>query len=910
MEKTAIEIAAEKFLRRGVTSGVPAAELATACDNAIQSAARTSLKTALSLSRKFARYGVVQSGVLEVTGYRALARLSHMSGNHLEALKAYQKAYPLLKDQPLQRARIDRALIDVQMYLGNSRQAKIHARRAITIFGRLKADVDLAQTRVNYGNLLHRQDRHRDAEKLYREAAAVFLKAGNKVAYARALYNQANSLVQLFDMEAAETSYRKAIAIWDEEGYVLDGNDSRYGLAWMCMLKGKFHIALRELTACERVYHEGGDPRGAALCRLDRAEVYLSLGLYADALDSARAVESDFKNLQLRYERSKAALFRGQSAAALGRMAEARSGAKRAETGFILDRNRGFAGAATMLQAQLESGKQRQRLISSARSLFAKAQLPLWQALCDFQAGTDGKRKIDSLARLKSNPAVRAVPQLFAVWQTLEGDDYFRRGDIDAARQAWRRAADRLDAVRAQLPPIELRTAFGRQHESPHMRLIAAELDHEPRAAAVWSERYKTAGIWAPIHGNAISPDRRRVNESLNYLAQQVAALSRHLSSVAGERGLATVTKNRALSRLQKRIREELISVESEQAGTAVDNDDLLRSMRRVSDSMPIVQYHLRDNDIIAFVHQRGEIGVVRIADGRTRLAQAMRRWRFILEGELLAGHLNESVDITLEHRLWAEIGEWLWQPLAVDSQAKQVLLLPEGELANLPWRALRIGNQALLDNHHIVLTPSFRHYQRARRISARSSDVLLVRGAGDDLPQLDREINGLLLKLGDRAKLAGTARRADWPDSGSFDIWHFAGHANLRADNPFYSYLALSDGPLFAADFRLKQCRVNLVSLAACRAGEQVALPGEESTGLVRSLLEMGASNVLAGHWPVADETTAVFMTAFYSSLLTDRNLPAALQTAARFVRERWPSAYHWAAFSVFGAGDMGDIK
>ena len=138
----------------------------------------------------------------------------------------------------------------------------------------------------------------------------------------------------------------------------------------------------------------------------------------------------------------------------------------------------------------------------------------------------------------------------------------------------------------------------------------------------------------------------------------------------------------------------------------------------------------------------------------------------------------------------------------------------------------------------------------------------------------------------------------------GSARHWHFAGHAHLNRLNPFYSSLALQDGPLFAADFRMRNVCVYLVTLAACQSGTHVSLPGEESAGLVRSLLEMGARNVIAGHWPVADKATAEWMRTFYNLLGENQPLAVAARQAARQVKEAYPSAYHWAAFSIFGAG------
>ena len=146
--------------------------------------------------------------------------------------------------------------------------------------------------------------------------------------------------------------------------------------------------------------------------------------------------------------------------------------------------------------------------------------------------------------------------------------------------------------------------------------------------------------------------------------------------------------------------------------------------------------------------------------------------------------------------------------------------------------------------------------------------------------------------------------RRADWPDNSTARVWHFSGHAHLRADNPFYSSLLLEDGPLFAADFRLKKNNVELITLAACRTGQQTGLPGEEASGLVRSLLEMGARNIIAGNWAVADRSASMWMKLFYTYYLDGASIGEAVRQTVRGVREKYPSAYHWGAFSLFGAG------
>lgn len=910
MEETSIEITARRFLSRGIAKDSDEKALAAACERHVQTVARRSLKEALPICRRFVARAQKHGGKLLLqTSYRALARVTHLSGAHASALVAYTEARQLVSDQPLIRARIDRALVDVYMYLGKFEQSRKSAQSAVRAFARLRSDSDLAQTRVNYANLLHRQDRHREAEKMYHEASDYFEHTGNRLAAARCHYNRANALVQLFDLPTAEALYKTAVETYEGENYALDANDARYGLAWLHMLQGSFHIALLDLNACERVYRGGGDRRGESLCTLDRAEVCLGLGLHDDALVASRAAERLFTGLKLQYETAKSALFRAQAARALGRRQEALAAIGRAKSGFDKEKNTGFQGVSYLFAAEMEDDEGKRRLeMKKAHSKFARAQLPLWGAVCDLRDAFDSRRAATALDRLRKNGAALHVPHLYALWQTALGDREERRGHLESARRYWQNAADRLDIVRAQLPPVELRTAFARRPHSPHLRLISATSYQDPRTAAVWSERYKTAGVWSPLSTVDAEPAlRRQVTESLDALATQVAVLSRHISGHSGERGIAAATARKALTSLQRKVRDELISVERYNRSDIDSADKLSAEFERVSMKVPIVQFHMDDKDILAFVHQRGKTALHRMHSSRDQLDRLLQRWRFIMESELLAEQLGQVNIQAAEQDLWAELGELLWKPLEIDRSFRQVLVLPEGDLANIPWAALRVDGQLLAASHQFVISPSLRHYLAARKVRTKSKRIDIFRGTAVDIPHVDNELELLAERAGDNAIVHNSCGRADWPSEGSARLWHFAGHAVLRSDNPFYSYLLLEDGPLFATDFRLRRCRVGLATLAACRTGEQVSVPGEETTGLVRSLLEMGARNVLAGHWPVSDRSTAAWMGAFYEKLLAGDDLLESAAFAAESVRETYPSAFYWAAFSVFGAGDMG---
>lgn len=908
MEKEALDIIARRFLRGYSIETARDGELAAACNRVIQETARRSFADAVALARVFVRRSMRSSPAMRSTAFRALARTLHLSGRHGEALRYYLRARASLRHDPLTRARIDRALTDVYMYMGDFARARQAARRAMIVFERNDAAGDLAQARVNLGNLYHRQDRHREAEKLYQEASAYFASVGNDLAAARCHYNRANTLVQLFDMPQAERLYRRAISAYDEAGYALDACDARYGLAWLFMLSGKFHVALTELSACELVYRRAGDPRGEALCLLDRAEVYIGLGLYADGLAAAAGAEKKFARLRLRYESAKAALFRGQAAAALGKKTEAADSRRGAERGFAEEGNQGFMGAARLLGAELAGPdrRARHRELAAARKHFTRAQLPYWAAMCDLSDISGGFSSDVPLKRVRNNKAVHVVPHLYALWQTALGDRAFQKRRLDQARRCWKQAADRLDAVRAQLPPLELRGAYGRRNPLPHPRLIAVELDRHPQDAAAWSERYKTAGLWAPLtESGSAAAGRRSVERSLEQLAVHVGALSNHAWGSRSGNSSPSISR-RPPGKLYRRVREELMALES--TGGGVPSFALLRRMiKTVSHRRPVVQFHGFGGDIIAFVHRNGATRVRRFPGGVSRLAEDTCKWRFILEGQLLNAAVDSAASAT-EKALWREVGGWLWSPLEIGRDEREILLLPEGDLANLPWPALEVDGRALAERHEFILSPSLRHFHAAAGVRITGRDMQIFRGAAADLPEADREIVAVSSKFGSQAEVHDPCLRESWPSNGEAFAWHFVGHASVRADNPFYSCLHLDDGPLFAADFRLKRCRVGIVTLSACRSGEQVNLPGEESTGLVRSLLEMGARNVVASRWPVWDRSAAFWMERFYHRLVRGVQPSEAVNRASLDAREQYPSAYHWSAFAVFGAGNFGE--
>jgi len=501
-EKLKTSLALKRFISSGKLGPSDRSAVAEAFEVEVRRRTQRSMPGALRYAEKFLQR-VEQGkrcGSMARSANRALARTLHLKGEYRLALKRYQRARALGGADVDFRARIDRALVDVYMYLEDFPSARKRAQMALAAFRKLKSELDVAMTMVNYANLFHRQDRHREAEKYYREASAIFKKQGNKFALARASFNRANCLLQLFDVDQAERLYQQALKTYTELNLPFDATEAKYSIGWLRMLTGQFHLALRDLNDARRAFRTVGHRRGVALCDLDMAESYLQLNLYSDALDAARLAESAFNRLGLRYEEAKAALFRAKSELLLGKNKHARRAVNRAMISFKALRNYGFLGAARLLSSQIEqSSTNSLREAKSAQECFERAELPLWEAICDLHLAASNTEAHSALHRLSKNKVMRSSPHLFAHWQTLLGDQQYSQGKFDRARDSWTRAAECLDSLRAQLPPIELRDGFTRRMVWPHLRLISSEANVNELSAAAWVERYRTSGVWAPV---------------------------------------------------------------------------------------------------------------------------------------------------------------------------------------------------------------------------------------------------------------------------------------------------------------------------------------------------------------------------------------------------------------------------
>src|SRR5262249_42462543 len=134
---------------------------------------------------------------------------------------------------------------------------------------------------------------------------------------------------------------------------------------------------------------------------------------------------------------------------------------------------------------------------------------------------------------------------------------------------------------------------------------------------------------------------------------------------------------------------------------------------------------------------------------------------------------------------------------------------------------------------------------------------------AGPDLPGAVEEVEAL-------TGLYVTARRLMPPASTADAVAHaLAGAALphppcprvLRADNPMFSSLLLSDGPMTLQEIYARGLAPRWLILASCQSGSQASYAGDEVLGFVGALLARGTAGILASAALVPDVPAAGLM-------------------------------------------------
>ena len=322
-----------------------------------------------------------------------------------------------------------------------------------------------------------------------------------------------------------------------------------------------------------------------------------------------------------------------------------------------------------------------------------------------------------------------------------------------------------------------------------------------------------------------------------------------------------------------------------------------------------VVAYHALPDRLMAWVLSNEGVREVRfpVALPRKDLARLVDAYRDALI------KLSSSAPAVGD-----KIGQLLLVPLQVPA-GKRLVIVPHGPLHYLPFQALRLDGQYLIERNPMSIAPSISIAAKLAQRTPTASAQLVAFGnptidpnVADPLPGAEREVQALSKQFpgavlffkeqANKDNFAATAPKAK--------LVHVAAHAMADTLDPLHSKVLLADEDgkpnyLEAKDvLGMDLHGTALIALSACESGLGRVEDGDEVLGFTRSFLSAGTSTLLASLWPVSDAATETLMTTLYDDLAKGVEVQDAMRDAQRKVLSN-PETSHpffWAPFNLIG--------
>jgi CHAT domain-containing protein len=241
---------------------------------------------------------------------------------------------------------------------------------------------------------------------------------------------------------------------------------------------------------------------------------------------------------------------------------------------------------------------------------------------------------------------------------------------------------------------------------------------------------------------------------------------------------------------------------------------------------------------------------------------------------------------------------------------AEALIIVPHGPLHAIPFQALRVDGQYLIERQAVSYAPSaailkYCWDKTPHPDAAASPGSALLVGVPDEVTvHITAEIEALAELLEAPQILVGKqatheALRRSVPHC---EIIHLAAHGLFRPDAPLLSSIHLADHWLTVQDVYDLELNATLVALSACETGLGKDAGGDDLIGLVRGFIHAGARALLVSQWTVDDQAMTELVVGFYRQWLSGASKAEALRKAQITLLNRYEHPYYWAPLVLNG--------
>jgi len=918
------------FLR---SRGLLREEVVLALNAATQKEFRVNLERARSMANAAVHVarGIRKRDLL-AQSFRLEANVIAASGNYRASIRPYDSALKLFEKTGNQEgsARTLTAVIQPRIMIGDYEGAFEAANAARKIFVQLRDERRLARLENNIGNIYHRQERFKEALDHYELAYRSLLPFNDGEELTISLNNMLMCLIGMNDFARAVETYERAEKLLGNSSLPLIRLIADYNVAYLHYLRGNYGRAMEILKSSRKVGESIGSTYLSALCDLDLSDIYVELNRSSEAQEMARRAHSSFQQLSCGYEAARAltnqAISLGQSRndeRALKLFAEAR-------LMFVQEKNEAWPWIIDLYRAFILFRNNR---LSEARDLstraarfFAGSILKSKAVLCHLLLAWIAKRSSDSAeALVRCGRALDMLknldlPMLRYQSYLLLGELEQSRGNLSSALAVYQQARKDLENLRSSLDGDELKISFMNNRTEVYEHLVELCLKKESfEEAFEFMELAKSQTLrelmvksstevrGAVSEENELDIKIRNLREELTWYQkrielEQLRPEGNSEAKIEGLRREAAAREKHLLT-----LVTELLEAETNWAGTAVQNThrpERVRSVLKANESL--VEYFFVGEQIVAVVLTATDLEIVPVTTVQ-QISVPLRYLRFQL-GRIQRDSKTEfpaedSYQHTLSHL--ADLHKLLVLPIRRRLVTEHIVIVPHGLLHSIPFHALHDGENFLIQSHTVSYAPSAGVYslcQTPRRSKGAGSLVLGIPDA--NAPLIQSEVESVRQSLPESDVFLGDEidHRFFFEMAPRYQHIHVASHGIFRPDNPMLSGIRLSDGYLYLYELYRLRLSADLLVLSGCGTGLNVVSAGDELVGLMRGTLFAGARPVLLSLWEVSDDSTAQFMTSFYSWLTKSETRAEAFARATRDLMEKHPHPRFWAPFVLVG--------
>ncbi|MDX2230245.1 MAG: CHAT domain-containing protein [Leptolyngbyaceae cyanobacterium bins.349] len=261
-------------------------------------------------------------------------------------------------------------------------------------------------------------------------------------------------------------------------------------------------------------------------------------------------------------------------------------------------------------------------------------------------------------------------------------------------------------------------------------------------------------------------------------------------------------------------------------------------------------------------------------------------------------------------------ISAWRNSEGNTQSQIKTLVFVLDGRLRNIPMTALYDGQQYLIEQYAIALSPNLQLFApnplRSGQLSALVGGLDQARHGFARLPHVSKELTQIQAEVRSQVlfnQQFTTQTFQTKMNSQPFAIAHLATHGQFssKADQTFLlawdRKINVNElNTLLRSRDQQRSQPLELLVLSACEtaAGDQRA-----ALGLAGVAIRAGARSTIASLWSVNDESTALLMNQFYQSLINQSQPRAEALRHAQLTLLKMPEyqlPLFWAPYVLIG--------